>query len=164
MRLTLSLVFVLLFASLTAQAKDTIQADPTQFASQRAEIEKSIQGDKYSELTRTQREEVMAALDRMETILASADSVKNLEEGKQIELYNDQELINNLLTQAREDSRMICRQRIRTGSHRANTECRTVAEIRRDRESTQQAMRDHQRSKLPVIETGAGPINLHSVD
>ena len=154
MRLVVSLALVLLFASSAATAKDSanahIQADPSLFASQRAAIEKSITSDKYSELTRTQREEVTAALNRMEAILASTDSVKSLDEKKQVQLFNDQELVNNLLTKAREDSRMICRQEKKIGSHRLNTQCRTVAEIRRERESSQGALREHQRIKMPV--------------
>ena len=147
MNTLLRLAFVLFFAPLAAMANDTFKADPTLFANQRAEIEKSMRGDKYSELTRTQREEVTAALDRMEAILASADSVKSLEEDKKIQLFNDQEMINNTLTKAREDSRMVCRQRIKTGSHLANTECHTVAERRRELESSQSALREHQRIK-----------------
>ena len=154
MRLSVSLSLLLLLAPLAAGAKDTakesIKADPSLFPAQRAEIEKSIKTDKYSELTLTQREKVAAALDRMEAILASADSIAALEEEKKIELFNDQELINNLLTKAREDSRLVCARRVKTGSHRPTTECRTVGERRRDRLESQDALREHQRSLMPV--------------
>jgi hypothetical protein len=136
------------FAKDTAQ-KDMIQADPTGFAAQRAEIEKSMASDKYTELTRTQREEVDAALDRMEEILVSIESVDDLEHDQKEQLFNDQELVNNVLTQAREDSRMVCKKQQRTGSHRLNNYCRTVGEIRRERENSQDSLRRMQRITLP---------------
>jgi hypothetical protein len=154
----LRLLFVSAFAvallvatvsSVSAKDSDEIlRASPANFAAQRAEIEKGFRGDEYSELTRTQREDVIAALDRMEDTLAGVESIDSLETKKKVQLLNDQELINTVLTQAKEDSRLICRNEVRTGSHRLTPQCRTVGERRRQREEDQANLRKMQRSPL----------------
>lgn len=141
MRLRSCLVLLLLAAaSSVAAAKDMIRANPAEFPALRAEIQKALKGEAYSELTRTEREEVTAALDRMEKALASVDSVKDLDNRVQTQLFNDQELVNTVLTKAAADSRTVCRQQVRTGSHRHNQVCRTQGEIRREREEAQRQL------------------------
>ena len=134
MRLRLCFALLLVAGLSTASAKEMIRADPSDFPALRKEIEKDIKSDGYSELTRTQREEVVAALDRMEETLAGVESVQSLSDSKKTQLFNDQELVNTVLTRAEADSRTICRKEQRTGSHRLNQNCRTVGEIRRTRE------------------------------
>lgn len=141
MRLRLCLALVLFGASLSLGfAKEAIRADPSEFPVLRKQIEKALKGDDYSELTRTQREEVIAALDRMQATLSGVDSVQHLAPADKTQLFNDQELVNTVLTKAAADSRTVCRQQVRTGSHRHNQVCRTVAEIRREREEAQRQL------------------------
>ena len=162
MRLHACAALVLFAASLSlASAKDPgkypISADIAAFPALRADIEKDLKGDDYNELTRTQREDVIAALDRMETVLAGVDSIQSLDIDDRTQLFNDQELVNTVLTKARADSRTICRKEVRTGSHRLNQNCRTVAEIRRDRDESQQSLgRIQNRWKFPCDECGGG--------
>ena len=77
------------------------------------------------------------------------DSIQSLDTDDRTQLFNDQEMVNTVLTKARADSRTICRKQVRTGSHRLNQYCRTVAEIRNERENSQDAMRRFQRITLP---------------
>ena len=154
MRLQLCSILLALAASVSLAAakepkEDPISTDIAEFPTLRAEIEEDLKGDTYSELTRTQREEIKAALDRMEKTLAGVDSIQNLDIDDRTQLFNDQELVNNVLTKAREDSRTICRKQVRTGSHRLNQYCRTVGEIQREREGSQDALRRFQRITLP---------------
>lgn len=64
------------------------------------------------EIDEEDRATVRAALQRILTALATAgDSVDNLPQAQKAAVFNDQELANNILTKAGEDSRLICRQK-----------------------------------------------------
>lgn len=136
-----------------ASKATTVKTDPSLFPSVKAQIEKELaDGKTYSELTATEKREVLAALERIETLLAEAGSVEALPTEAKVRLINDQEFVNTVLTQGREGSRLICRQETKTGSHRRTPKCQTVAERRRELESSQDALRDHQRIKMPCRE------------
>lgn len=148
-RLGLLLGSLLVCSPSWATVKESIKADPSEFPDRRAQIEKAIaDSDRYSELTRTQREELKKALDRMESTLASVESVSSLDPKIKVQLFNDQELVNTTLTQAAEDSRLICRQQVATGSHRARPKCNTVGEIRRQRNIDQESIRRNFKSGM----------------
>jgi hypothetical protein len=139
--------------ALGASKATTIKADPSVFPSAKAQIEKDLaDGKTYSELTATKKREVLAALERIEDVLAEAPSVEALPTEAKVKLINDQEFVNTVLTQVREDSRLICRQESKTGSHRRMPKCQTLAERRRELENSQDALRDHQRIKMPCRE------------
>lgn len=144
------LLMVLLASSMAlASAKESIKAEPSEFPARRAQIEKALSDpERYSELTRTQREELIRALDRMEKTLAGVASVASLDTNAQVQLMNDQELVNSMLTQGAEESRLVCRSEVKTGSHRKTTTCLTVAEIRRAREQSMHRLRQTQRSYM----------------
>jgi hypothetical protein len=156
MRLVLpATLLALCFAAAPALADSAplVKTEPAQFPSAKAQIVKDLKdGKTYAELTRTQREEVLAALDRIEAILDGTAEVSELDDKDKVQLINDQEFVNTTLTQAAEDSRLVCKSVRKTGSHRLTPSCRTVAEIRRERESSQEALRSHYRVKMPVRE------------
>lgn len=133
----LATLIALCFAAAPALADSVppVKPDLSQFPAAKAQIEKDLaEGKRYSELTRTQREDVLAALERIEKTIAGVASVTELNEARKAQLFTDQELVNALLTKAADDSRLICRQERKTGSHRPTTQCRTLAEMRRQRE------------------------------
>lgn len=152
----LSTILVALFfaaAPALAGSAPLVKADARTFPSAKAQIEKDLaDGKTYGELTATKKREVLAALERIEDVLAEAASVEALPTEAKVKLINDQEFVNTVLTQGREDSRLICRQETKTGSHRRTPKCQTVAERRRELESSQDALRGHQRIKLPCRE------------
>src|SRR3546814_17151074 len=63
-----------------------------------------------------------------------------LNEMQKRRVFNDQELINNILTSADEDSRLVCRREKKTGTHMASNQCMTVA--------ARQRAADHARDTL----------------
>jgi len=63
-----------------------------------------------------------------------------LSEPQRLTVFNDHQRVVALLDKA-EESRVICEQVKRVGSHRHSVECRSVAERRRDRENSQLAAR-----------------------
>lgn len=107
-------------------------------------------GETYSEISQKDREAVRAALQRISTALASAGGVDSLTAAQKASVFNDQELANNILTMAGNDSRVICKREKKVGSNRTTTQCATVAERRRAAEQSEKALRENQRIQLPA--------------
>lgn len=123
------------------------------FAEQRAEIEEDLaDGKTYAEINSRERAEVREALDRISRELEGVDSVAELAEPAKVTVFNEQERINTILTQAKADSRLVCDRSRPTGSHRKVTKCQTVAERRRRMNADQ----DHLQRN---IMNGIGPAN-----
>jgi hypothetical protein len=107
-------------------------------------------GKTYSEISAADRRQVTESLDRISGLLGDARSVDQLPEAKRVEIFNEQEKVNTLLTHAHDDSRLVCTREKKVGSHRATNNCMTVAERRRAREQTENAMINNRGYKLPV--------------
>lgn len=117
------------------------------FASQRAEIESELaDGKTYAEISAKDRADVRDALDRITGELAGVDSIEELDEPSKTTVFNEQERINTILTQARADSRIVCERSRPTGSHRHVTRCQTVAERRRTMEESRDRLHRQQKS------------------
>lgn len=155
------IAFMLIVAILAGPARATINS-PTKepsakaieagssFFEQKKKIEEALaDGETYSEIKARDREQVSTALQRIATALTSAGTVEALDDKEKADVFNDQELVNNILTQAGEDSRLVCRREKRVGSHRVTTQCTTVGQRRREAEESQKALRDNQGIKLP---------------
>lgn len=151
---TLLLGLVLAAAATTAHASSAgqdlnVQNQPlnAQAAKIRTEL---ADGETYSEITPADRDTVLGLLQQMETQLEAAGGVEAMSEPQQVELFNAQEQINTILTGVRADSRVICRRTQVTGSHRRQVNCNTVAELRRQREQSQQEL-EHRRRMTPCV-------------
>ena len=106
------------------------------FDAQRRSIEADLaNGKTYSELSDSDRAKVTGALERMGNLLHEAGGVAALDEAQKVRVFNDQELVNSLLSQAAADSRLICRREKRIGSNRTTTQCMTA--LQRNRQSEQ---------------------------
>lgn len=112
------------------------------FDGQRQQILSDLNGgEKYSEISAQDAEKVKGALGRMAQQLARVDGViSGLSPDQLAVVFNDQELINAILTQAGEDSRLVCTRERPVGSRRPITHCMTVAEKRRHREEVHNEM------------------------
>ena len=143
----LALLLVLPIAALAASTDHgAVTFDPAKFDQQRAAIEKGMNGDRYSELTRTQCQQVQDALREIQRLL-DRQAAGALREDERVALFNAQEEVNTLLTKAADDSRLICKREAKSGSHLRVNVCRTVAQIRRERESSENAIR----YRLPMV-------------
>ena len=117
------------------------------FSEQRAQIETDLaDGKTYSELSHGDRATVRESLQRISFELDGIASLDDLNEAAKARVFNDQEQINTILTQAAADSRVVCTREAKTGSNRKVTTCQTVAERNRRRELDQGNLRDVQRS------------------
>ena len=122
------------------------------FEDQKRAIETDLaDGETYSEIERKDREAVNGALQRISNSLASHSGVAGLSDAEKAAVFNDQELINNILTRANADSRLVCVREKKVGSHRTTTQCATVADRRRASEDSQKALRDNQGLKMPPV-------------
>lgn len=102
--------------------------------SQIGEIHKELaDGETYSEIKPEQREKVISALGRIATAVDRGNG-KTLSPTDQVTAFNDQEVVNGILTQAREDSRLICKRQKAVGSNMVTSQCMTVAQRRVARE------------------------------
>lgn len=105
-------------------------------------------GKTYSEISQQDRRDVRDALNRIGDSLQRTNGVDQLSAADKVKVFNDQELVNTILTRAGEDSREVCTREKRVGSHRATTQCYTVAERRRMREESQAELRKNSRSLI----------------
>lgn len=165
MRLHSKMFFALLFLSSFAAAQasggkfghQTVAFDAAKFAQQREQIQHELQrGERYSEIDEVGIREVKAALDRLDGALTGTASLDELDPKTKLSVFNDQELVNNILTQAAEDSRLICRRETPTGSHRPVNICKTVAERRIAKANADDLMRASSRFGGAEIPQGVG--------
>ncbi|GHH49609.1 hypothetical protein [[Pseudomonas] boreopolis] len=102
------------------------------------------EGKLYSEIEAAKRAEVVQALDRISATI-DRNQGRELSKADQVSLSNDQELVNVILTRAKEDSRMVCRRERAIGSNMITSQCMTVAQRREAQRRSQQDMNDVQR-------------------
>ncbi len=113
-----------------------------QFATQQQTILASLEdSESYSEISNEDKGNVKDALARISSVLKQSGGVESLGQEQKIQIFNDQELANAILTKAGSDSRMVCKRVVKTGSHRGTTQCLTVAERRRALEHAQDDLR-----------------------
>ncbi|KAF1713095.1 hypothetical protein CSC73_00780 [Pseudoxanthomonas sacheonensis] len=130
--------------------KSELNLEKNAFADQSARIiEQLADGETYSEISAENRAKVRDALNRIDSQLQAAGGVEGLTAQQKAEVFNDQELINTLLTKAGEDSRLVCSREKKVGSHRQTTQCMTVAERKRAHEDAQSAIRN---IRVPTLE------------
>lgn len=86
-------------------------------------------GKTYSEIKPEQREKVIAALGRISGAVDRGNG-KTLSPTDQVSAFNDQEIVNAVLTAAKEDSRLICKRQKTVGSNMVAPQCMTVAQRR----------------------------------
>ncbi|MCC8557990.1 hypothetical protein [Xanthomonas vesicatoria] len=110
-------------------------------------------GSKYSEISQEERVRVLDALSRIESATHDQTDAQALPAGQKAAVYNDQELINTILTKVGEESRVVCTREKATGSHHTVSNCKTVGERRRSRDSGERNMSTMQR-RHKVTEPG----------
>ena len=157
------LLLLSLLALVPLAAKANIQSDGSAFSPEKGlDLSSSFEaqrdaivtalgdGKTYAEISPDDRQRVTSSLSRISSLLGDARSVNQLPETTRVEVFNEQELVNGVLTQAREDSRLVCTREKKVGSHRVTNNCMTVAERRRAREETEQQLSKMRRMQMPA--------------
>ncbi|MGF6418005.1 hypothetical protein ABH900_001476 [Stenotrophomonas sp. AN71] len=114
-------------------------------ADQIRSVESAINADDYSEIGLEDKSRVQQALGRIKIKMGDHERVEQLSPHDRTEIFNDQEVINTIMTRARADSRMVCRRERSTGSNMPQSVCLTVAQRRRAQEDSRKALNDSQR-------------------
>jgi hypothetical protein len=96
-------------------------------------------GETYAEIAAADRTTVKQSLSKLAAIVNESGGALNPQQKTQ--LLNEQNTINQILSQAAADSRLVCRREAQIGSLRTTTQCKTVAERRRDAQDAQETMR-----------------------
>ncbi len=109
-------------------------------------------GETYSELRLEDRSRVREALGRMTATLEQQPDQSTINAQAKTELFNDQQVVNTVLTRAREDSRLICRREKVVGSNLSTTQCQTVAQRERMKDQAQNQMGTAQRLGKSLID------------
>lgn len=140
--MTLALLVLIAGTTMASERGTRVDVDE-QFAAQRAQILEELgDGETYSEIKPAEREKVKSALARISAALAQSGGAAELGEEQKVAVFNDQELVNNILTAAGENSRLVCKRVKKTGSHMSSNQCMTVAARDRAREHAQEQLRN----------------------
>ncbi|WP_406234952.1 hypothetical protein ACI703_04510 [Isoptericola jiangsuensis] len=107
-------------------------------------IEKAMRSDNYSEISLEQKSEVQQALGRIRLKMGDHQRVDELGAEARVEILNDQEKVNTILTKARADSRLVCRRERTIGSNMPQQVCMTVAQRRQSEDASRKALQDRQ--------------------
>lgn len=134
-------------------SQQQVALDEGNFADQREEIEEDLaDGKTYAEISNSDRATVRESLARIGSRLEGVDSIDSLDMETKVEIFNEQEKVNTILTRAAADSRMVCDRDMPTGSRMRKTTCQTVAERNRRAEADRQHLQRVQNGIGPVVE------------
>ncbi|WP_182657400.1 hypothetical protein [Stenotrophomonas lacuserhaii] len=114
-------------------------------AQQLARVEGALHSEQYSEIGVEDKSKVNAAIARIRDNLGEHQTVEQANPAERTAIFNDQELINNILTRAHADSKMVCQRERLTGSNRQTQVCMTVAQRRDARNNGAEALRNYNR-------------------
>lgn len=92
----------------------------------------------FEALSRSDKEKLSAAQGEIRQALAGKASMADLDDAAKLKVFNAHEQVIALVNRA-ENERMVCVQKKRLGSHRHQLECRTVAQIKEDRDAARNA-------------------------
>lgn len=102
------------------------------FQVRRAQIESDLAGgEKYSEITDAQRQDVRNALAIIADKLGDKASTAELATNDRAEVLQAQQKLNTVLADAAKESRVVCTRVQAVGSHLSTNKCMTVAARRR---------------------------------
>lgn len=142
---------LLAFAGVATAGNALDIAGRASFAEQRDQVMADLaDGETYAEISAEDRAEVVASLGRMERMIGDS-APASLHPDARVALMNEQEKVNTILTQAGQDSRMICNRETTVGTRMPTTVCRTVAERRRLRDNSRQQFEAAGRGRANTI-------------
>lgn len=141
-----SVALTLAIASAGAAARKDVLEPGKPVAEQIPRIEAELaDGKTYAEIAPAQRTQVLEALGRLRASAQSPGSVGGAAAAGGAAEAADRELVNTVLTRAREDSRLICKRERPIGSNFPQTQCMTVAQRERIKNDSQKNMQKAQR-------------------
>ena len=105
-----------------------------------ADVRNEMQvGGRYEFVKPQERVTIAAKLTEMDALFKENGAVAKMKPDQKIRLYNDQEVVNSILTQ-RDSDRVICENRLPIGSHIPVTSCHTYGQAEEARKGTRKIM------------------------
>jgi hypothetical protein len=146
-----ALAAILLLAAQASAANEADLSDRASFEAQKAKIHaQMIKGGEYGEISAEDRADVLRRLESIELALGLGDGTAGgLPPDRQLDIFNHQSAINQILTRAEADSRVVCTRERKTGSKFPVNRCVTVAEARREREDARDWSKTLNRTMRP---------------
>lgn len=152
MRRSHAIALVAFFALAGAASADKIEMhiniSKADFASIKSHLIEQLDSDRYAEITPDDKAAVVGALDRIGQRLA-----KPLRGDQDlVDIFNDQELINQITSHAKAESRIYCERSQPTGSHIIKVTCMSMAKwMQREQagQSALQAMTNNHKNHCP---------------
>lgn len=137
--------------STQSHAADTLEPVKAQTAQDMSQQRRAIEnelasGDRYVEISSSDRASVLAALTRLDATLAAAGHVDHIDAEQRRQFDTDLEQVNTTLERAAADSRVSCVRERTMGSHRRTNVCMTAAQRARLTRQSQDAL-DQDRSR-----------------
>ncbi|WP_449427572.1 hypothetical protein [Rhodanobacter umsongensis] len=111
-------------------------------------------GGRYEFIDQNERQKVDASFADMQSLFDKYGSVAQMDQGAKIQLFNDQEAVNAILTR-RDDKRLVCESVAPIGSHIPRTTCRTYREIESERHNAE----NFQHQLLQVAQPSGGSLS-----
>ena len=137
-------VFTLLLAFGSAMGEDNISGiqSKQEFMAMKAKVNKDVgDGKHYKEISPEDQKVLMTTLARMDERWQKADDVAQLNPNDRVDMANDQEAVTTITQHASAESRVICERIEPINSHLPKNVCKTVAQIRREQDKSQDSMR-----------------------
>jgi hypothetical protein len=120
----------------TAAAASTSQPTVAEMLAYHDGVAKRAKTKDFDALSRSERDQLAAAQTQIRQALDGKTSMSELDQPTLLAVSEAHEQVVALVTKA-DDNRLVCTMQKRIGSNRHTRECRTVAQIREDRESAQ---------------------------
>jgi hypothetical protein len=150
-----------LLAAVTATAKENYKekafnADTRdKFEQVSAKVREEMrEGGRYQYVKPSERSTIEQKLSEMESLFKQSDTVQGMNEQTKIALFNDQEVVNSILTQ-RDADRVICKREAPIGSHIPVTTCHTYGQEQDARKNSNKMMDTWSRTPCGDVNKGA---------
>lgn len=136
----------LVLAALPAVAKEnyhekTLNADTREkFQAVAESVRNEMQpGGRYEYVKTQERATIERSLAEMDALFAATGGVENMKQDDKVKLFNEQEIVNSILTR-RDRDRVICEDKPKLGSHVRTTNCHTYGQEEEARRGSQDTM------------------------
>jgi hypothetical protein len=116
--------------------------------------EEMKEGGRYEYVKPSERSTIDQKLSEMESLFKQSDTVQGMNEQTKIALFNDQEVVNSILTQ-RDSDRVICKKEAPIGSHIPITTCHTYGQEEDARKNSHKQMDSWTRTQCGDVTKGS---------
>lgn len=142
--LVLATVLACLLAPAAYASADRKALQAESIRTQQAEIRAGVEArsGRYKDLPAGTRSELLAKQSEVLRMIDGKQSTDELDENQKVEVFNALEWIEAAINKA-DDERLVCERRAVLGSTRKERVCKTVAQMRDEREAARRSMDTH---------------------